>query len=86
MDFQVLNINTSYNMLLGRPWIHKAKAVTSTLHQMVKFEYDRQEIVVHGEGDLSTYKDYFVSSIEEGIADNVLIHQVSEVVVVEHIF
>ncbi|XP_070017965.1 uncharacterized protein [Nicotiana sylvestris] len=41
MEFQVLDIAVSYNLLLGRPWIHAAKAVTSTLRQMVKFEWDR---------------------------------------------
>lgn len=38
MEFQVLDIAVSYNLLLGRPWIHAAKAVPSTLHQVVKFE------------------------------------------------
>jgi len=41
MEFQVLDIAVSYNLLLGRPWIHAAKVVLSTLHQMVKFEWDR---------------------------------------------
>ena len=34
--FQVLDIDTSYNLLLGRPFIHMAGAVPSTLHQMMK--------------------------------------------------
>ena len=34
--FQVLDIDTSYNLLLGRPFIHMAGAVPSTLHQMIK--------------------------------------------------
>ncbi|XP_070004210.1 uncharacterized protein [Nicotiana sylvestris] len=41
MEFQVLDVVVSYNFLLGRPWIHAAKAVPSSLHQMVKFECDR---------------------------------------------
>ncbi|XP_070009754.1 uncharacterized protein [Nicotiana sylvestris] len=40
MEFQVLDVEVSYNLLLGQPWIHAAKAVPSTLHQMVKFEWD----------------------------------------------
>ena len=52
VNFQVLDINASYNLLLGRPWVHRARAVPSTLHQMIKFEYDQQEVIVHGEGDL----------------------------------
>ncbi|XP_019258793.1 PREDICTED: uncharacterized protein LOC109237006 [Nicotiana attenuata] len=49
---------------VGRPWIHVAKVVPSTLHQMVKFEWDRQEIVVHGEDNLCAPSDAIVSFIE----------------------
>ncbi|XP_070017728.1 uncharacterized protein [Nicotiana sylvestris] len=38
VDFQVIDVPASYNLLLGRPWIHAAGAVASTLHQEVKFE------------------------------------------------
>ncbi|XP_050875287.1 uncharacterized protein LOC127078916 [Lathyrus oleraceus] len=33
ITFQIMDINLAYSFLLGRPWIHAAKAVTSTLHQ-----------------------------------------------------
>ena len=33
--FQVLRIPTSCNLLLGRPWIHRARAIPSSLHQKV---------------------------------------------------
>ncbi|XP_070039861.1 uncharacterized protein [Nicotiana tomentosiformis] len=64
MEFQVLDVVVSYNLLLGRPWIHVAKEVSSSLHQMVKFEWDRQEIVVHGDEDISAYNDPSVPFIE----------------------
>lgn len=38
VTFQVLGMEMSYNFLLGRPWIHTARAIPSTLHQMDKFE------------------------------------------------
>ncbi|XP_070021027.1 uncharacterized protein [Nicotiana sylvestris] len=60
MEFQVLDVAVSYNLLLGRPWIHTAKAVPSSLHQMVKFEWDRHELVVHGDEDLSACNDTIV--------------------------
>ncbi|XP_060179392.1 uncharacterized protein LOC132609432 [Lycium barbarum] len=85
IDFQVLNINASYNMLLGRPWVHMAGAIPSTLHQMIKFEYDRQEVIVHGEGDLSIYKDSTVPFIEVDNVDETLVYQASEIVVAEQI-
>ncbi|XP_015068930.1 uncharacterized protein LOC107013563 [Solanum pennellii] len=47
--FQVLDIDTSYNLLLGRPFIHMAGAVPSTLHQMMKLVWKNEELVVHGE-------------------------------------
>ena len=37
VEFQVMDISPSYNCLLGRPWIHIAGAVPSTLHQKIKF-------------------------------------------------
>jgi hypothetical protein len=35
--FFVIDSNTSYSALLGRPWIHKYHVVPSTLHQCLKF-------------------------------------------------
>ncbi|XP_070004449.1 uncharacterized protein LOC142163400 [Nicotiana tabacum] len=32
VTFQVLDMDTSYNFLLGRPWIHAARVVPFTLH------------------------------------------------------
>ncbi|XP_075099588.1 uncharacterized protein LOC142176327 [Nicotiana tabacum] len=49
----VLDMDTSYNFLLGRPWIHATEAIPSTLHQMVKFVHENQEIIVHGEDEHS---------------------------------
>ncbi|KAK6777926.1 hypothetical protein RDI58_024644 [Solanum bulbocastanum] len=37
VEFQVLDINTSYNLFLGRPFIHMTGALPSTLHQLMKF-------------------------------------------------
>ena len=30
--FQVIKVDSSYNMLIGRPWLHAAGVVASTLH------------------------------------------------------
>ncbi|XP_048605672.1 uncharacterized protein LOC125583136 [Brassica napus] len=35
--FLIVDCDSSYNMILGRPWIHGVGAIPSTLHQMVKF-------------------------------------------------
>ncbi|XP_069149116.1 uncharacterized protein [Solanum lycopersicum] len=47
--FQVLDIDTSYNLLLGRPFIHMAGAIPSTLHQVMKLVWRNEELVIHGE-------------------------------------
>ncbi|RVW52984.1 hypothetical protein CK203_072696 [Vitis vinifera] len=35
--FHVIDANTSYNVLLGRPWLHENGLIPSTLHQHFKF-------------------------------------------------
>ncbi|WJX67858.1 hypothetical protein P8452_52291 [Trifolium repens] len=52
ITFQIMDINPAYSCLLGRPWIHAAGAVTSTLHQKLKFITGDNMIVVSGQEDL----------------------------------
>ncbi|XP_075081259.1 uncharacterized protein LOC142166300 [Nicotiana tabacum] len=85
MEFQVLDVAISYNLLLGRPWIHAAKTVPSSLHQMVKFEWDMQEIVVHGDEDLSACNDTIVPFIEAKDDKGPWVYQTFETVSVEKI-
>ncbi|KAL0297869.1 UNVERIFIED_CONTAM: hypothetical protein Sangu_3175500 [Sesamum angustifolium] len=47
--FHVIDIKTSYNMLLGRPWLHENAVVPSTWHQC--FKYCRNGIVKKVLGD-----------------------------------
>ncbi|XP_070022590.1 uncharacterized protein [Nicotiana sylvestris] len=55
VEFQVINVPASYNLLLGRPWIHAAGAVASILHQAVKFEWNHKEVIIHGDGSNPIY-------------------------------
>lgn len=43
---QVLDIDLTYNILLGCPWINEMQAIPSTYHQCVKFPYNGQEISI----------------------------------------
>jgi len=52
ITFQVMDINPSYNCLLGQPWIHLVGVVPSTLHQKLKFVVEGQLIIVSGEEDI----------------------------------
>ncbi|XP_070007848.1 uncharacterized protein [Nicotiana sylvestris] len=45
----------TYNLLLGRPWIYAVGAVASTLHQDVKFEWNHQKVIIHGDGSNPIY-------------------------------
>ncbi|XP_019259854.1 PREDICTED: uncharacterized protein LOC109237913 [Nicotiana attenuata] len=85
MEFQVLDVAVSYNLFLGRPWIHAAKVVPSSLHQMVKFEWDRQEIVVHGDENLRAYNDTSVPFIEAEDDKGPWVYQTFKTVSVEKI-
>lgn len=49
INFQIMEIQASFSCLLGRPWIHNAGAVTSTLHQKLKFVSQGKLITVNGE-------------------------------------
>ncbi|KAK8661750.1 hypothetical protein V6N13_091345 [Hibiscus sabdariffa] len=52
VDFVVMDIKPTYSCLLGRPWIHAAGAVPSTLHQKLKFVIDGKLVTVRGEEDI----------------------------------
>ena len=58
ITFQVMDIELTYTCLLGRPWIHAAGAVTSTLHLKLKFFIEGRLVIIDGEEDI------FVSHIE----------------------
>ena len=49
---QVLRIHTSFNLLLSRPWIHRAGAILYSLHQKMKFIHDGQVITVQSTRDM----------------------------------
>ena len=49
VDFQVLNITSCFNMLLGQPWIHDTKAIPSSLYQKVWFPHERAIVTIYGD-------------------------------------
>ena len=48
--FQILRIPVSFNLLLGRPWIHSVGVIPSSLHLKVKFIHDGQVITISSTG------------------------------------
>ncbi|KAL0455334.1 UNVERIFIED_CONTAM: hypothetical protein Slati_0872600 [Sesamum latifolium] len=53
--FHVIDTKTSYNMLLGHPWLHKNAVVPSTWHQC--FKYCRNGIVKKVLGDSKPFTE-----------------------------
>ena len=60
--FLVVDCDSSYNMILGRPWIHRMGAVPSTLHQMVKFPtpWGIKAII----GDQEYFRSYYQTTLK----------------------
>ncbi|XP_040944227.1 uncharacterized protein [Gossypium hirsutum] len=52
VDFLVMDIKPSYNCLLGRPWIHSAGAVPSSLHQKLKLVSEGRLVTINVEEDI----------------------------------
>ncbi|GAU51898.1 hypothetical protein TSUD_416830, partial [Trifolium subterraneum] len=72
ITFQIMDIRASYSCLLGQPWIHEAGAVTSTLHQKLKFVREGKLVIVNGEeallvSHLSGFS-YIGADVEDGTA------------------
>ncbi|KAL4021671.1 hypothetical protein IC575_020477 [Cucumis melo] len=68
--FQVMEITPTYTFLLGRPWIHSAGVVPSTLHQKLKFIVGSKLICVMGEEDFLITKPVstpYVEATEEAL-------------------
>ena len=52
--FQLLRIQSSFNLLLGRPWIHEAGSIPYSLHQKVKFIHEGHIITIQFDRDVVT--------------------------------
>ncbi|XP_047340012.1 uncharacterized protein LOC124943561 [Impatiens glandulifera] len=54
VEFCVINMRPSYNLILGRPWLHQAKALASTLHQKIRFMANDKLVTIEGEKYVTT--------------------------------
>ena len=48
IEFIVMNIDSSYNAILGRGWLGRVKAVATPLHQKLKFLSKEGIVVIRG--------------------------------------
>ncbi|PKI51576.1 hypothetical protein CRG98_028038, partial [Punica granatum] len=79
---QVLDISNAFSLLLGRPWIHSAGAVPSSLHQRLKFIVEEKLITVKGEEDYAIYKETTVPYISVGDDENLPFHSFETIFVI----
>lgn len=49
VEFHVMNIDASFNLILGRRWIKQMRAVPSTFHQCIQFPYKGKVYRVFGD-------------------------------------
>ncbi|KAF3782548.1 hypothetical protein EJ110_NYTH19109 [Nymphaea thermarum] len=47
--FHVVDVPPSYNLLLGRPWVHQVRGIPSTLHQCLKWNFGTSVIIIRAE-------------------------------------
>ncbi|OWM76993.1 hypothetical protein CDL15_Pgr011718 [Punica granatum] len=83
VTFQVLDIPNAFSLLLGRPWIHSAGAVPSSLHQKLKFIVEGKLITVKGEEDYAIYKETAVPYISIGDDQNLPFHSFETISVIK---
>ena len=48
VDFIVVDAFSLYTTIMGRPWLHSLGAVSSTLHQKVKYPFRGQVLEIVG--------------------------------------
>jgi hypothetical protein len=48
-EFIVIQASSPYNAIMGRDWLHKMKAVPSTLHQKLRFPTEEGIMEVNGD-------------------------------------
>ena len=63
VNFQVIKVDSPYNMLIGRPWLHAMGAVASTLHWRLKFPSKDMMVTIMAEELLTFFKETFVPYI-----------------------
>ncbi|XP_028121272.1 uncharacterized protein LOC114318562 [Camellia sinensis] len=84
IEFLVINTPSPYNAILGRPWIHRMKAVPSTYHQLICFptEHRVEQIL----GDQVASKHCFMAALKANQLCNwVQIVEVAEQQVLEDV-
>ncbi|XP_059635469.1 uncharacterized protein LOC132277648 [Cornus florida] len=63
-SFVVVEIHPSYNLLMGRGWIHRVQGVPSTLHQVMRCISPDESKVINIHGDQVATKEYYLVTLK----------------------
>jgi hypothetical protein len=85
INFQVLRIDSPYNLLLGRPWLHTAGAVPSSLHQKMKLIIGNQLVTILAEEPISIYNDGEIPYIDGYAPEEASFHSFEFVTVIHRV-
>jgi hypothetical protein len=85
INFQVLRIDSPYNLLLGRPWLHTAGAVPSSLHQKMKLIIGNQLVTILAEEPISIYNDGAIPYIDGCASEEASFHSLEFVTVIHRV-
>ncbi|XP_059644771.1 uncharacterized protein LOC132286452 [Cornus florida] len=72
--FVVIEIHPSYNLLMGRGWIHRVQGVPSTLHQVMRCLGPDRNKVIDIHGDQVTAKEYYSVTLKSAAKGKAPIH------------
>ena len=62
VDFIVVDVFSPYTAIMGRPWLHSLGAVSSTLHQKVKYPSGGQVLEIVGSQSIT--RQCFIAAIQ----------------------
>ena len=62
VDFIVVDAFSPYTAIMGRPWLHSLGAVSSTLHQKVKYPSEGQVLEIVGSQSMA--RQYLIAAIQ----------------------
>uniref|UniRef100_A0A2N9F6L7 Integrase catalytic domain-containing protein n=1 Tax=Fagus sylvatica TaxID=28930 RepID=A0A2N9F6L7_FAGSY len=85
INFQVLRIDSPYNLLLGRPWLHTAGVVPSSLHQKMKLIIRNQLVAILAKEPISIYHDQAVPYIDGYASEETSFHSFEFVTVIHRV-
>ncbi|KAL0010983.1 hypothetical protein SO802_006091 [Lithocarpus litseifolius] len=74
VNFQAIKVDPSYNMLLGRPWLHAMGVIASTLHRRLKFSSEDLMVTIMAEEPLTFFKETSIPYIGANAFPEATIH------------